>query len=63
MADPNITVNAKNSPFPIQAGTQGYGTVTIEAGGSLELQQQTNLTIATVNKTSKTKVTSVTQKR
>jgi len=52
MAD--ITVTPKNSPYQIQAGTQTFGKVTI-AGGFLQLQQQTNLGITTIDKTSATK--------
>ena len=46
----NITVNAANSPYQIQGGTQTYGTVTIQAGGYLQLQQQTTLNITTLTK-------------
>jgi hypothetical protein len=44
----NITVNAQNSPYQIQGGTVNYGTVTIQAGGYLQLQQQTQLNITTL---------------
>jgi hypothetical protein len=44
----NITVNAQNSPYQVQGGTVTYSTVTIEAGGYLQLQQQTTLNITTL---------------
>jgi len=59
----DITVTPSNSPYQIQAGTQNYGTVTI-SGGFLQLQQQTNLGIEVIKKTTTTKASlHVTEKR
>jgi len=64
MADPNITVNPQNSPYPIPAGTVNYGTVTFQPGGFMQLEAQSNLTMQVVNKTTATKVSQpYTQKR
>jgi len=61
MAD--ITVTPQNSPYSIQAGTQKYDKVTI-SGGYLQLEQQTTLTMTTVDKTTQTKtVSSHTEKK
>jgi hypothetical protein len=46
MAD--IVINAQNSPYNVPGGSVNYGSVEIQTGGYMQMEQQTKLTISSL---------------